>query len=394
MNSKSLIAKILFTVLFVLAAIPFSNAQNGPRRHNEVFVLRSMRIIHSAEATYNATYGNGNYGSLQNLYQAGFIDEALASGSKYGYTYVLTTTPWSPGPPSTGPRFTLTATPRAYRKSGINSFFINEYGVIRGADRGGQPATVNDPYIDFDLCTNGGIADNERCTREDIRAVHGAEFTYSATTGNGNFGTLEQLRADYLISNRLSTGLTRGYRYTVTFVNGTQKNPAALRISAVPQIYGVTGIRSFFMATDGVLRGADKQGAPADENDPEVDVCAGSGTGCNENAAISSLRTLHGAETTYYATYGDGIRYGTLAQLAKAAFISQGLGDGIHFGYSFTITTTVQTSTTPATFAISAVPITYGVTGVRSFFIATEGVIRAADRNGGPANEDDPPISN
>jgi hypothetical protein len=33
-----------------------------------------------------------------------------------------------------------------------------------------------------------------------------------------------------------------------------------------------------------------------------------------------------------------------------------------------------------------------GVTGVRSFFMDESAVIRGADRQGGPANQDDPPI--
>jgi len=267
MNPKSLAVKIPVTLLLLLAAFTFANAQTAPpRRFSEAMVLRSLRTIHGAQATYQATYGNGNFGSLQSLFHREFIDEALASGSKYGYIYVVSIVPYAP--PSTPPTFTVTATPRSYRK---------------------------------------------------------------------------------------------------------------------------TGLRSFFIATDGVLRGADRQGAPADENDPEIDLCLGSGLACYEGVSVTSLRTLHGAEATYAATSGNG-NFGTLSQLANAGLISQSLGDGTHWGYSYTVTTTIQTGNTPAGFAISAVPVTYGVTGFRSFYIATSGVIHGADRNGGPADENDPPI--
>lgn len=241
-----------------------SSISGSPRTFSEIFVLRSMRQIHSAQATYQATFGNGNFGSLQNLYQAAFIDEALASGSKYGYSYIVTVTPLIPGTTPSG--FKVTATPRAYRKTGLRSFYIDVFGEIRGGDRNGQSATANDPFIDD--CTNGSIVDNERCTTQSLRTLHGAEFTYQATSGNGNFASLTQLGNAWLISRTLATGLIHGYSFTVTFVTQTSTVPATFRITAVPQTYGTTGTRSFFIATDGVIYCADKNGATADENDP------------------------------------------------------------------------------------------------------------------------------
>ncbi|HMJ09484.1 MAG TPA: hypothetical protein VK468_10790 [Pyrinomonadaceae bacterium] len=273
MNITLLVARFFVVIFFAQAAAvtPPVLAANSPRVFSEVFVLRSMQLIHGAQATYQATSGNGNYGSLQDLRQAGFIDEALATGSKYGYSYVLSASPWIPGNPSAPATFTLTATPRSYRKTGIRSFYIDVYGEIRGGDRNGQPATADDPVIDFDLCTNGGIQDNERCTIQSLRTLHGAEATYQATTGNGNYGSLQQLHEAYLIHSRLATGSLRGYSITVTTFPFTPgQTPATFRISAVAIIYGTTGIRSLFIATDGIIHGADKNGEPADENDPPI----------------------------------------------------------------------------------------------------------------------------
>lgn len=264
MNPKSFKAKALFAILLTLAALTAVNAQRSTRTINEEFVLRSMRTLHSAQATYHTTAGNGNFGSLQDLFQMGFIDEALASGSKYGYSFVVTLVPHSP--PSTPSTFTITATPRIYRKTGFRSFFIATEGVIRGADKQGMPADENDPEID--LCIGYGLACYESSTIQSLRTLSAAESTYQATYGNGDFGSLAQLRSAGLISQSLASGLTNGYSFTVTFVNRTQTVPASFRISAVPQVYRTTGIRSFFIATDGVLYCADKNGAPADEDDP------------------------------------------------------------------------------------------------------------------------------
>jgi hypothetical protein len=47
-----------------------------------------------------------------------------------------------------GDKYTLTATPKEYRKTGRRSFYLDETGLIRAADHAGEPATVNDPPID------------------------------------------------------------------------------------------------------------------------------------------------------------------------------------------------------------------------------------------------------
>ncbi len=265
MNSKSLKARVLLTILLGFSASTFANAQTSPRRFQEAFVLRAMRQLQSAQVTYSVVYGNGQYATLEQLRQREFIDAALGTGEKYGYLFAVSITTGTPQTPSS---FYMTATPRVYRKTGLRSFYVDISGDYRGGDLGGRVATSSDPIIDVDLCANGGIAVNESCTLEDMRVLSSSQFTFSASVGNGNFGTLAELHAYNLISQRLSTGMTRGYLYTVTIVNRTQQNPATFRISAVPQTYGVTGIRSFFIGTDGILRGADRQGAPADENDP------------------------------------------------------------------------------------------------------------------------------
>ncbi len=249
--------------LLFSAAVEAQTTQSPPRRQNEAMVLRSLRTLHSAQATFQATEGNGNYGSLQDLYQMGFIDEALASGTKYGYTFVVTIAPHSP--PSTPATFSITATPRIYRKTGLRSFFISGDGVLRGGDRQGVPANGNDPEIDAEFSCSG----NEQCTIFGLRTLNGAQATYQATVGSGNFGSLAQLRSAGLITQALASGMANGYSYTVIIVGQTQNVPASFRISAVPQIYGTSGVRSFFIATDGVLRCADRNGEPADESDPQ-----------------------------------------------------------------------------------------------------------------------------
>jgi type IV pilus assembly protein PilA len=99
----------------------------------------------------------------------------------------------------------------------------------------------------------------------------------------------------------------------------------------------------------------------------------------NEGSAISSLRTIHGAEMTYASTSGNG-NYATLPNLASANLIDSVLGSstGVKSGYTFTADVAAASSGTSAVFAAKAEPVTAtGVTatGTRSFAIATPGVI-------------------
>jgi type IV pilus assembly protein PilA len=110
----------------------------------------------------------------------------------------------------------------------------------------------------------------------------------------------------------------------------------------------------------------------------------------NEGSAISSLRTLHGAQMTYGATYGSGnyagaaVATGTTAALTELAatnvnLIDAQLGSAVKSGYAFVGGRNASTSTTAATFFFGAMPQTAtGVTatGTRKFGIATDGVMR------------------
>jgi len=248
----SLLVSITFVVSFNVSA----DQGPPPRYFNERFVIKAMASLHSAEATYQATTGSGSFGSLAQLRSAGLIDEAFASGSKYGYVFVVTPNQTS---------FTATATPARYKKSGLRSYYIDQRGTLFGNDKAGALANDSDVYID--TCALFGLDENERCTIQAMRTLHGAEATYAATTGNGNYCLIPQLYISGLIDMVLGTGFKHGYLYQVKLPSGP---PPAFQIYSVPQTYGVTGKRSFFIDQTGVLRGADNGGHFADPTDPPI----------------------------------------------------------------------------------------------------------------------------
>jgi hypothetical protein len=107
-----------------------------------------------------------------------------------------------------------------------------------------------------------------------LRTIHGAQATYQATTGNGNYaggagGTevsastagLQTLNGAGLIDGTLgsSAGLKSGYGFTMTnfnFAATTPPNPATFAVIAKPSSNSgltATGTRNFGIATDGVL---------------------------------------------------------------------------------------------------------------------------------------------
>ena len=112
----------------------------------------------------------------------------------------------------------------------------------------------------------------------------------------------------------------------------------------------------------------------------------------NEGSAVSSLRTLHGAQATYQATAGNSNYAGSnsatggivgLTDLAAAGLIDSQLALGAKSGFGFlgnNFDVVTGTTPTPATFAFIAKPqVATGITatGTRNFGISTDGVLGA-----------------
>lgn len=113
----------------------------------------------------------------------------------------------------------------------------------------------------------------------------------------------------------------------------------------------------------------------------------------NEGSAVSSLRTVHGAQATFQATSGNGNYAGSnaaggdtvgLVELNTAGLIDGNLGSsaGQKSGFAFLMNnfdfSTSSGSPNPATFAIQAKPTSASgltATGTRNFGISTDGVL-------------------
>jgi hypothetical protein len=116
---------------------------------NEGSAQASLRTLHAAEATYQATAGQGLYGSMGQLADQNLVDRELASGVKDGYVFKVRTGVAQRG--GGGAKFEITATPKSeYSLAGgsARAFFISEDGVIRVASEPGVEATQRDSPLD------------------------------------------------------------------------------------------------------------------------------------------------------------------------------------------------------------------------------------------------------
>lgn len=234
--------------------------------NNDRFVMHALRALHSAEMTYQATYGAGAFGDLVNLNAAELIDPLIASGERYGYRFTLTATAPTA---STLAAFELKATP-ADRRAKRLSFYMNEACDIRGEIKFGREATVADPIIES--CGTSQRTENERLSIASLRMIFAAQMNYRDTYGAGDYGSLDNLYQTSLATTGFAlTRIYRGYVCAMTVTARTATTPPRFALKIVPQEYGRSGIKSFYLDETGILRGADKRGQPADENDPPIE---------------------------------------------------------------------------------------------------------------------------
>jgi hypothetical protein len=106
------------------------------------------------------------------------------------------------------------------------------------------------------------IAGNEMAAQARLRSIVTAEMAYQVE-GAGSYATLEELIQKGTMRDP-SQGKLTGYRFDV------KVKPGGFEATAVPERFGVTGKRSFYVDESGVLRAADKGGLPATSADPQA----------------------------------------------------------------------------------------------------------------------------
>lgn len=144
---------IVVVIIGIIAAIAVPNLLASRRSANAASAIESMRLLHTANSTYQSGIGNGSFGSAADLFNQDFIDPVLAgsagvtagfislsgqsvatsSNPKSGYLFSLTFSL-----PGTGTLSRFTATGYTSGSTGIartgdRNFYIDETGVIRAS---------------------------------------------------------------------------------------------------------------------------------------------------------------------------------------------------------------------------------------------------------------------
>ena len=131
---------IVVAIIGIIAAIAIPNLLASRRAANEGSAQSSMRTIHSSEAVYQSTIGNGAFGPLRiagaqgeaSLVGQSLVDGTLGSGTKSGYTFSLPAANIGAGPPATFWASAVPANTAFGTRTGNRSFSMVEDGVLRG----------------------------------------------------------------------------------------------------------------------------------------------------------------------------------------------------------------------------------------------------------------------
>ena len=125
---------IVVAIIGIIAAIAIPNLLASRRAANEGSAQQSLRTMASAEATYKATAGNGNYGDVDSLALQALVDSVLAgkgtpANQKSGYQFTT-----GANPAASATLFTLGATPvttSGVTATGTRDFCIDQTGVLK-----------------------------------------------------------------------------------------------------------------------------------------------------------------------------------------------------------------------------------------------------------------------
>jgi prepilin-type N-terminal cleavage/methylation domain len=126
---------IVVAIIGIIAAIAIPNLLASRRAANEGSAESSLRTLNSAEATYQATAGNGVFGSMANLQTQALVDSVLGPATtiataKSGYYFTVTLIA---GPPAQYWAYGLPSVPPpSFSATGTRRFGITEDGVLRG----------------------------------------------------------------------------------------------------------------------------------------------------------------------------------------------------------------------------------------------------------------------
>ena len=134
---------IVVAIIGIIAAIAIPNLLASRRAANEGSAQSSLRTIHSSQATYQSTAGNGGFSpDLAGLYAQRLVDTVLNTGTKSGYDLAIVEQAGT-GSSAVYGAYAYPSITSGVGQTGTRRFGTTEVGVMRGdADLSASPTTI------------------------------------------------------------------------------------------------------------------------------------------------------------------------------------------------------------------------------------------------------------
>lgn len=127
---------IVIAVICILASIAIPSMIETRKGANETSAIATLKDVAVAQENFHTRKPGNVYGTMDQLFNAGLLDNVVHSGHKSGYNITISLSGGGTG-------YTATAEPSA--NAGVRYFYMDAGGVIRVAD--GAPADGDSPLL-------------------------------------------------------------------------------------------------------------------------------------------------------------------------------------------------------------------------------------------------------
>ena len=123
---------IVVAIIGIIAAIAIPNLLASRRAANEGSAQSSLRTVHSSQATFQATKGNGCFAaSINALNAVDLVDDVMNTGTKSGYDIAVVEQA-NCGATAVFGAYAFPDITTGVSQTGMRRFGITEEGVLRG----------------------------------------------------------------------------------------------------------------------------------------------------------------------------------------------------------------------------------------------------------------------